>query len=374
MTLILHRVRAQGSSQIQIPGQGVEGGGITLRRVTDQLVFEVRVLGEVGAYVGCGSRHEDFATIGAQLSQGSVALKDWDIVSPDTLILRRPGACKRGAPRPLRLSPMPSAEPSSTTICALSIAGLDPCGGAGLLADARAMRAFSVHACCVATALTAQNTRGVERIEPVPLAMLRAQLEVLLEDVPVRAVKIGMLPGVEAAQVLANVLGQLEVPVIYDTVFAPSGGSAFLDEEAARAVVQVLGPLCELLTPNLHEAQILCGFEISSMEAVQHAARVISERFGVAQVLVKGGHAQALSTATCSDWLWNGHELREFRAPRLEVPEARGTGCLLASAIAAQRAKGLELSPSVERAKGWLGAQMQRAVPIGSGRRVVVDV
>ena len=266
---------------------------------------------------------------------------------------------------------MPLEEPPP---CALVIAGLDPSGGAGLLADARAMRAFGVHACCVASALTAQNTRAVSRIEPASPTMLRAQIEALLMDVRLRAVKIGMLPSVEHAQVLADALEGIEAPVIYDTVFAPSGGDAFLGAEAARACVQVLGSLCELLTPNLHEAELLCGFTIRSLEEVERAARTISERFGSPQVLVKGGHALEMAPSTCSDWLWDGRELIEFSGERLDVPEARGTGCLLASAIAAQRARGIGLRDAITRAKAWLAAQMEGAAPIGSGRRVVVDL
>jgi len=273
---------------------------------------------------------------------------------------------------------MPAHEPNTPPICALAVAGLDPCGGAGLLADARAMRAFGVHACCVATALTAQNTRSVHRVEPASPAMLRAQLEAVLEDIEVRAIKIGVLPSVGAAQLVAQVLEDAQgsrgrLPVIFDTVFAPSGGEAFLDEAAALATVQVLGPLCELLTPNLPEAQLLCGFEIGSAEGIERAAREIRERFGSAQVLIKGGHAAAFSSSTCSDWLWNGREIIGFSSPRLAVPEARGTGCLLSSAIAAQRARGLELSQAVHNAKSWLGEQLPRAGAIGHGRRVILD-
>ena len=268
---------------------------------------------------------------------------------------------------------MPAETLSQTPICALAIAGLDPSGGAGLLADTRAMRAFGVHALCAATALTAQNTRGVRQVEPASPAMLRAQIEALLEDISIQAVKIGMLPTPAHAQVLADVLKSSRLPIIYDTLFAPSGGSAFLDEHEARATVQTLGPMCELVTPNLHEARILCGFEIGSLEAVERAARTISQRFQVPQVLVKGGHAANLDASTCSDWLWNGRALIELRAPRLDVPEARGTGCLLASAIAAQRARGTELESAIGQAKSWLGAQIGKAQPIGAGRRVILD-
>lgn len=263
--------------------------------------------------------------------------------------------------------------PPQTPPCALAIAGLDPSGGAGLLADARAMRAFGVHAMCAATALTAQNTRGVQRVEAASPAMLRAQIEALLQDIPVRAVKIGVLPSPEHAQVLAQALAREKLPIIYDTVFAPSGGSAFLDPDAARQTVRVLGPMCEIITPNLHEAQLLCGFAIESPEAIEHAARAIGERFEVAQVLVKGGHAANLDASTCSDWLWNGRALVEFRAPRLDVPEARGTGCLLSSAIAAQRAREVELESAIRQSKSWLGARIGEAQAIGAGRRVILD-
>jgi hydroxymethylpyrimidine kinase/phosphomethylpyrimidine kinase len=173
--------------------------------------------------------------------------------------------------------------------------------------------------------------------------------------------------------VLAQVLEGKSLPVIYDTVFAPSTGNAFLDEDAARRAVQVLGPCCELLTPNIFEAQILCGFTINSREDAGRAARVISQRYNCPQVLAKGGHAASIDADTCIDRLWNGRKIIELGAPRLDVPEVRGTGCMLASAIAAQRARGVAMEEAIATAKRWLAQKIQSARAIGSGRRVVVD-
>jgi hydroxymethylpyrimidine/phosphomethylpyrimidine kinase len=137
--------------------------------------------------------------------------------------------------------------------------------------------------------------------------------------------------------------------------------------------LRILGPRCEIITPNIIEAQALCGFEIGSFPDIERAARAIGERFLVPHVLIKGGHALSVGTSTCSDWLWDGRRLTEFAAPRLNVPEARGTGCLLSSAIAAQRARGIELHDAIREAKAWLGQGIVHAAAIGSGRRVIVN-
>jgi hydroxymethylpyrimidine/phosphomethylpyrimidine kinase len=165
--------------------------------------------------------------------------------------------------------------------CVLAIGGLDPSGGAGLPADARAIAAFGAHACCVATAVIAQNTQGVFRFEAVPPQILAAQLDNLLQDVGPRGIKIGMLPDAESVQVVAErVLAMSGVPVVFDTVFAPSSGPQFSNRETIRFIAQKLLPLCTLVMPNIGEAQVLCDIAaitvtIESKAGMIEAARCI---------------------------------------------------------------------------------------------------
>ncbi|HVF09634.1 MAG TPA: hydroxymethylpyrimidine/phosphomethylpyrimidine kinase, partial [Abditibacteriaceae bacterium] len=173
----------------------------------------------------------------------------------------------------------------------LAIGGLDPSGGAGLPADTRAAAAFGVHCCGVATAVIAQNTRGVAVIEPVSPTLLTAQLDNLLEDIAPRAIKIGMLPSAAAVEIVLQRLRRMgSTPLIIDTVFAPSSGPRFADDETVRAIVKHLLPLAEVITPNIPEAERLIGTLIPDRDSMRAAARLIHERYGARHVLLKGGH------------------------------------------------------------------------------------
>ena len=262
--------------------------------------------------------------------------------------------------------------PAST--CALIIGGTDPSGGAGLPADTRAMHAFHVHACSIVTSIVAQNTCGVQESQIVSPQILSAQLDCLLEDIEVRAVKIGLVPTIEAAEIIAQRCKYLQgIPMIYDPVFAPSGGAPFVDAKNARAIVQVLaGAHCELLTPNINEAKILSEIFIVDNDSLQRAAIEIVARYGVDSVLIKGGHFENVDNESATDYWWHESQMQTFSLLRIENSEVRGTGCLLASAVAAQRAHGVSLSAAIENAKVWLRAQMMNAVAIGKGRRVAL--
>ncbi len=261
--------------------------------------------------------------------------------------------------------------PAAST-CALIIGGTDPSGGAGLPADTRACRAFNVHACSVVTSIVAQNTRGAQDSQIVDPEILSAQLDVLLEDSEVRAIKIGLVLNFESAQIIAQRCKYLQpLPLVYDPVFAPSSGAAFVDAADARAIVHVLAEAhCELLTPNLHEAQILSEISIVDQSSLQHAAIEIVARYGVSSVLIKGGHFAEVDNEMATDYWWHDGQMTTFSLPRLANGEVRGTGCLLASAIAAQRAQGVALPTAIETAKNWLREQIIHAAAVGKGRRV----
>ncbi len=255
--------------------------------------------------------------------------------------------------------------------CVLTIGGTDPSGGAGLPADARAIKAFGAHSCPIVTAIVAQNTRGVRCMEPVSSGMLRAQLENLLEDIKPCAIKIGLVANVEHVEVLRDVLSNWrDVPIVLDPVFAPSTGEDFSDLQTIQAIAQQLFPLCALVTPNAVEAERLCGFPISNVDDMKNAARAIQKKYGANRVLIKGGHLP--QSAEVVDVLWQVETVLLFRAPRIEGEEVRGTGCLLSSAIAAQLAQNVAIETAIERAKSWLSLQIRDAKKIGGGRRVAV--
>lgn len=288
--------------------------------------------------------------------------------------------------------------------CILTIGGLDPSGGAGLPADARAVAAWGGHACGVATAVIAQNTIGVARVTPVTAAMVDEQLKNLLADIVPRAVKIGMLPNAATVKVVARHIRPLcekqHVPLVLDTVFAPSSGAEFSDDQTVEAIAAMLLPMAEMVTPNIGEAARLLGWEIRDRDGMRKAAAEVQRRYGTSCVLLKGGHfplTQAVMEQTpfpsidpatpddldsarpdpevvCDalDVFCDGERVVELKAPYIHNCEVRGTGCHLASALAVLLALGIEPLDASWRAKTWLRGRMLEAVAVGTGRRVMV--
>lgn len=266
--------------------------------------------------------------------------------------------------------PETNRPPINTSPTVLCIAGLDPSGGAGLGADIRACKAMGALALPVATAIVVQNTRGVKLSQAISLEVLVAQIETLLEDIHPSAIKIGMLPGAEAARAVANLLRPLhgQIPIVMDTVFAPSSGRAFNDEDAIATIADELLPLATVVTPNALEARLLGADAISDINSMQRAAQAVHGRTGAQAVLVKGGHTNDPHFAV--DLLFDGTDFLELRAPRQGSYEVRGTGCLLASALASGLAQGLALSTAAHNAKEWLTQEYLKARAIGGGRRI----
>ena len=262
-----------------------------------------------------------------------------------------------------RVPPEGRADTPKIVLC---IGGTDPSGGAGLSADARAVMAQGAIPCGVVSAVVVQNTRGVAHIEAVSPDLFYLQLENLLEDIRPDAVKIGLLPSLQHVETVAHFCDSLLVPLIVDTVFSPTRGAAFCDEETIDAFKKLLLPRAELVTPNRAEAEILCGFTIETENDVRHAAHHIRDNLRTSAVLIKGGHF-AGDDATDFLLTTNGETL--LRSPRLDV-EVRGTGCQLASAIAAGLAQNRSLEDATARAKIWLYGAMMNSVAIGEGRRV----
>lgn len=256
-----------------------------------------------------------------------------------------------------------------TPVVALTIAGSDSSGGAGVQADLKAFAACGVFGTSALTALTAQNTGGVTGVHAVPADFVVAQVEAVLADLEVRAVKTGMLATAEIVEAVAALAAERRLPhLVVDPVMVASSGARLLEERAERAYVELLLPHAALLTPNLHEAQVLLGRDITTLAEQRDAARALGD-LGPAAVLVKGGHAVAGTDGEAVDVLWDGTAFTELRAPRVPGHNDHGTGCTLASATAAELAKGASTVEAVTTAKAYVARALAGAADwrLGAG-------
>ena len=246
---------------------------------------------------------------------------------------------------------------------ALTIAGSDSSGGAGIQADIKTMTANGVFATCAVTALTAQNTTGVTDILESTPHFLAEQLDAVFTDIVPDAVKIGMVSSAELIAVIAEKLRQYGAErVVVDPVMVATSGAKLLRDDAIQALTSQLLPLATVLTPNIPEAEILSGLPITDAAGMEAAARTISQRYGCA-VLCKGGH----QINDADDLLWRSGSGKWFRGKRSANPNTHGTGCTLSSAIAANLAKGYDLDQSVERAKAYISGALAAMLDLGRG-------
>ena len=246
---------------------------------------------------------------------------------------------------------------------ALTIAGSDSSGGAGIQADIKTMTMNGVFAMSAITALTAQNTTGVTDIlESTPL-FLGEQLDAIFTDIFPDAVKIGMVSSAELIAVIAEKLKQYGAKkIVVDPVMVATSGAKLLRDDAVEALCRELLPLAAVLTPNIPEAEILSGMTITDAVGMEAAAKLISEKYGCA-VLCKGGH----QINDADDLLWRDGCGKWFRGKRIANPNTHGTGCTLSSAIASNLAKGYDLDASVERAKAYISGCLSAMLDLGHG-------
>ncbi|MCF0253214.1 MAG: bifunctional hydroxymethylpyrimidine kinase/phosphomethylpyrimidine kinase [Duodenibacillus sp.] len=252
---------------------------------------------------------------------------------------------------------------------ALTIAGVDPSGGAGVLADVKAMSACGVYATAVVTALTAQNTQGVAGIHPVPPDFVRQQLEVLFDDVRVDAVKVGMLASCDIIRAVADVLGRRHGgPVVVDPVMVATSGDRLLPEASCQVLIRTLLPIATLITPNLQEASCMLGRDIASLESMTAAAHDLRRLAGGrASVYLKGGH---LTEGAAADYLLMAGQAEGqwFVTPRVSTKNSHGTGCTLSAAIAARLARGDPMEQAVAAAKSYIANALAHADELSVGR------
>ena len=246
---------------------------------------------------------------------------------------------------------------------ALSIAGSDSSGGAGIQADIKTMTVNGVYAMSAITALTAQNTIGVRAIQEVTPAFLQAQIDAVFEDIFPDAVKIGMVASSDLIKVIAERLRFYEPGnIVVDPVMVATSGSSLMKTDAVQTLCQELLPLAAVVTPNIPEAQILAEQEIRDEKDMRTAAKTIGDRYGCA-VLLKGGH----SVSDANDLLYADGEYRWFYGKRINNPNTHGTGCTLSSAIAANLAKGYGLEDAVGKAKDYISGALAAMLDLGHG-------
>ena len=246
---------------------------------------------------------------------------------------------------------------------ALTIAGSDSSGGAGIQADIKTMTANGVYATSAITALTAQNTTGVYGILESTPEFLTNQLDCIFTDIFPDAVKTGMVSSTALIAVIADKLRQYKARnIVVDPVMVATSGARLISEEAVDALKEKLLPLATLLTPNIPEAEVLSGMTISDPAGMERAARAISEQYGCA-VLCKGGH----QISDADDLLWRNGAGVWFRGRRIQNSNTHGTGCTLSSALAANLAKGYDLDRSVQRAKDYISGALAAMLDLGKG-------
>ncbi len=247
---------------------------------------------------------------------------------------------------------------------ALTIAGSDSSGGAGIQADIKTMTAKGVYAMSAVTALTAQNTTGVYGILESTPEFLASQLDCIFTDIFPDAVKTGMVSSTGLIEVIADKLKQYKAKnIVVDPVMVATSGSRLISQEAVDALKELLLPLATVLTPNIPEAEVLSGLTISGPADMEKAAQAIGEAYGCA-VLCKGGH----DLNDANDLLWRDGTCKWFHGRRIDNPNTHGTGCTLSSAIASNLAKGCDLDTAVERAKAYLSGALAAMLNLGAGQ------
>jgi hydroxymethylpyrimidine/phosphomethylpyrimidine kinase len=252
-----------------------------------------------------------------------------------------------------------------TTAIALTIGGSDSGGGAGIQADLKTFTALGVHGCSALSCVTAQNTLGVSRVDALPAAALTAQIDAVISDLAVSAVKTGMLLNRELIEATAAALAPLTLAKLIDPVMVSRAGAVLLEPGAIEAYRHSLLPQAELLTPNLHEARLLVDHPIQDRAGVELAAQMLLA-MGPGAVLIKGG---GLAELRGWDYLLSGAEAGRWlsHAP-ISTPHSHGSGCTLGAAITAGRARGLALQEAVEQAKRFVEGGLRRSLAIGHGQ------
>ncbi|BAT54095.1 phosphomethylpyrimidine kinase [Nostoc sp. NIES-3756] len=260
-----------------------------------------------------------------------------------------------------------NTETTSRVPVALTIAGSDSGGGAGVQADLRTFAFHCVHGTSAITCVTAQNTLGVARVDAMPPEAVAAQIQAVVEDIGVQAAKTGMLLNQEIIATVAQQVEALGIKnLVVDPVMVSRTGAQLIDEDAVKTLRQQLIPLAAIITPNKYEAQILSGFPINSLDDMRAAAQFIHRNLKVKAVLVKGGGMQG--NARGVDIWFDGQNLETLTTQQVDTKNTHGTGCTLSAAIAANLAKGQDLRQAVKQAKQYVTTALTYSLNIGQGQ------
>lgn len=245
----------------------------------------------------------------------------------------------------------------------LTIAGSDSGGGAGIQTDIKTMTVLGGFGMSAITALTAQNTLGVQGVHAVPIDFIRQQLDSVLSDIGADAAKTGMLATSEIVEAVVEGIRRYDVPnLVVDPVMVATSGDPLLADDAVSSLRELLFPLATIITPNLSEAKLLCDFEVDSLDSMKEAAKVIHES-GPKFVLVKGGHLGD----ECTDLFYDGQRFETFSAPRVPTNNTHGTGCTLSAALATFLGQGFSPREAVARAKEFITLAITHSLKIGGG-------
>ena len=249
------------------------------------------------------------------------------------------------------------------TLVALTIAGSDPSGGAGIQADLKAFHQFGVYGEAVVTLITVQNTRAVTQVEVLAPSLVAAQIAAVVEDVPPSAAKVGALGNVAVLEAVAQEARAFPFPLVVDPVMVSKHGLPLIADDARKAMISQLIPLAHLLTPNLYEASALTGREVDSLDSMKDAALRLRD-MGARNVLIKGGHLDgpAMDLLLTADG-----QFHEFTSSRIDTPNTHGTGCTYSAAITAGLAKGIPLPVAVARAKQYVTEAIRTNPRLGHG-------
>ncbi len=250
------------------------------------------------------------------------------------------------------------------THVALTIAGSDPSGGAGIQADLKTFHQFGVYGEAAITLLTVQNTRGVTAVEHLAPDFVSAQIRAVLEDIPPHAIKTGALGTRGIVEAVACELASVTCPIVVDPVMISKHGAPLMTDDARQALLTMLLPRATLITPNLHEAEAMTGLPVTNLDQMKEAARALSG-LGAAAVLVKGGH---LDDDLLVDVLFDGQDFHAYPARRIDTPHTHGTGCTYSATIAALMARGGRLDVLMINAKHFIDQAIQNNPGLGGGQ------
>lgn len=251
----------------------------------------------------------------------------------------------------------------SKVSCALTIAGTDPTGGAGVQADLKTFQELKSYGMSVITSVVAQNTTGVQDVHHLPLAIIESQLDSIFSDVPVHALKTGMIANTDMMEVVYEKIKDLHIPIVIDPVMVATSGDTLINREARHYLIDKLIPLATVVTPNLPETEYLINETVETETEMKKAAKIIVDELGAKAALIKGGHLKGDAT----DFLYDGKSFYTLTEKRIDTNNTHGTGCTYAAAITAYLSQGVSLIEAVEKSKQFITAAIKESIDIGAG-------